>query len=435
MMNKNALSVVIALLPIMTVVFIAYLVIGLAMPALPLHVHQGLGLSAFVVGLVAGSQFAASLISRMWAGYFTDSKGAKRAVITGLLVAVASGAFYLLSLRFAGKPETSVATLLLGRALLGVAESFIMTGALSWGLALVGTQNTGKVMAWVGAALYAALALGAPIGAALYSGYGFVAIAFAATAIPLGALFLVAPLRPIAPPPMRERAAFSNVARAVRTPGLALALSGVCFGAFTTFIVLLFAEQGWSPSWIAFTAFSAAFIVGRLAFGHLPDDLGGARVALVCMLIEAIGQALIWLAPSYAVAIVGVTLTGLGYSLIYPGLGVEVIRRAPPQRRGLAMGTYTAFIDLSLGIGNPSLGLVAGKAGLGAVFLVSALAALCAAAIALRLLPASSPFDKAVGVCGLQRLQDTRYPEKMEQITGAAMMVSGSEEIERMSRR
>jgi hypothetical protein len=47
------------LLPIIALVFIAYLVIGIAMPVLPLHVHQGLGLSTFVVGLVAGSQFAA----------------------------------------------------------------------------------------------------------------------------------------------------------------------------------------------------------------------------------------------------------------------------------------------------------------------------------------------------------------------------------------
>src|SRR5436190_6512011 len=57
------------LLPIMAVVFTAYLVIGFAMPVLPLHVHQGLGFGTFVVGLVAGSQFAAALFSRMWAGH------------------------------------------------------------------------------------------------------------------------------------------------------------------------------------------------------------------------------------------------------------------------------------------------------------------------------------------------------------------------------
>src|SRR5205823_9367944 len=88
------------LLPIMAVVFTAYLVIGIAMPVLPLHVHQGLGLGTFVVGLVAGSQFAASLVSRLWAGHHADSRGAKRAVVVGLLAAVVSGLLYLLSLRF-----------------------------------------------------------------------------------------------------------------------------------------------------------------------------------------------------------------------------------------------------------------------------------------------------------------------------------------------
>ena len=59
-----------ALFPIMTTVFIAFLVIGIAMPVLPLHVHQGLELSTFVVGLVAGSQFAAAILSRVWAGQY-----------------------------------------------------------------------------------------------------------------------------------------------------------------------------------------------------------------------------------------------------------------------------------------------------------------------------------------------------------------------------
>ena len=91
-----------ALLPIMGVVSVAFLVIGLALPVLPLHVHQDLGLSTFVVGLVTGSQFAASLISRVWSGRYADSRGAKRAVVVGLLTAVMGGLLYLLSLRFVG---------------------------------------------------------------------------------------------------------------------------------------------------------------------------------------------------------------------------------------------------------------------------------------------------------------------------------------------
>src|SRR4051812_20397271 len=237
-----------ALLPIMAVVFVAYLVIGIALPVLPLHVLPGLGPGTFVLGLVSGSRFAAALLAGPWAGPLVDSRGAKLGVVVGLLVAALSGLLYLLSLRFVARPETSVTILLLGRGLLGAAESFIITGALSWGLSLLGAQNTGRVMSWVGTALYAALAAGAPAGTALYAGHGLAAVALATALIPLGTLALVVPLGPVAPPPRRTRPAFRSVAAAVWLPGLGVAVSGVGFGAVTTFVVLLFAERGWGPA-------------------------------------------------------------------------------------------------------------------------------------------------------------------------------------------
>ena len=74
-------SAVETLVPIMAVVLVAFLIIGLALPVLPLHVHQGLGFGTFAVGVVAGSQFAASLFSRVWSGNYADGQGPKRAVI------------------------------------------------------------------------------------------------------------------------------------------------------------------------------------------------------------------------------------------------------------------------------------------------------------------------------------------------------------------
>jgi hypothetical protein len=54
------------------------------------------------------------------------------------------------------------------------------------------------LVAWVGTAMYAAFAVGAPAGTILYAGYGFAAIALATTLIPLLTLLLVAPRRPVA---------------------------------------------------------------------------------------------------------------------------------------------------------------------------------------------------------------------------------------------
>jgi MFS family permease len=378
-------SIVVLLLPIMGAVFVAFLVTGIAMPVLPLHVHEGLGLGAFVVGLVAGSQFTASLLSRFWSGHYADSRGGKRAVVIGLLIAAASGLLYLLSLAFFHSPVTSVAILLLGRAVLGAAESCIITGALSWGLALGGPQNTGRVIAWIGTALYIAFAVGAPLGSALYAGYGFVAIAVATMMIPLATLPLVLPRPPIIPPPQADRS-FVKVVGAVWVPGTGMALSSIGFGAITTFVVLLFAQRGWGLAWLAFTLFAGAFIVARLLFGHLADRVGGARVALVSALVEAAGLVLIWFSHWSVLALLGATITGFGYSLVYPGFGVVAVRRAPPESRGLAMGAYSAFLDLALGVANPALGLVASGVGLNSVFLISALVVLGSAVIALRLL-------------------------------------------------
>jgi MFS family permease len=379
-----------AMTPIPAVVFVGFLVTGLALPVLPLHVHQDLGLGTFVVGLVTGSQFAAALLTRMWAGSFTDTRGAKRAVIAGLGASAVAGLLYFASLQLTGTPALSAAALLLGRFVLGAGESFIITGALGWGVALAGGGQTGKVMAWMGTAMYAAFAVGAPAGSALFARAGFAGIAAATLILPLLTLLLVWPLAPVQPS-THTRPRFTTVLKAVWVPGLGLALTSLGFGAITGFIALLFAARGWGASWPAFTAFAVCFMLARIVLGHKIDRLGGARVALVSIVIEAAGQAMIWTAPSPAWAVAGAALTGLGYSLVYPGLGVEAVRRAPPQNRALAMGAYTACLDLALGLGTPALGLLAVHAGLGAVFLASAGIISLATAIALRLMrqPAS----------------------------------------------
>nr|BFE97262.1 hypothetical protein GCM10020185_77980 [Pseudomonas brassicacearum subsp. brassicacearum] len=100
----------------------------------------------------------------------------------------------------------------------------------------------------------------------------------------------------------------------------------------------MFAARDWGNASLAFTAFGLAFIGARLLFGHLPDKIGGARVALVCVVIEAVGQLLIWGADTALVAYLGAALTGFGYSLAFPGFGVEAVKRAPAQNRSLAMG-------------------------------------------------------------------------------------------------
>jgi MFS family permease len=369
------------------VLLVGYLVIGIPLPVLPLRVHHDLGFGPFMVGVVAGAQFAASLCSRMFAGRFTDTRGPKSAFVVGLLLTAASGLLYLLSLPFGA--TASVSLLIAGRVILGFGESFIVTGALGWGLMIMGVGAAGRAMSWLGTSLYAAFAIGAPIGTSLYGRFGFSAVAITTVAIPIITLALVAPMRGVSPPPPAP-AGLKKVFGVVWLPGTALALSGVGFSAIMTFAALLYSSRDWSPAWLAFTALSVAFILGRGVFGHLPDKIGGIRIALLCIVVEAIGQALIWFAPNATLALIGITVTGLGYSLVYPGLGTSVVNAAPPQSRALALGAYTAFLDVSLGFSGPLLGLVATSRDIVSVYAVSTAVVLGSAALALWMLRRST---------------------------------------------
>lgn len=381
-------SVFLTLLPITLAVFIGFLTIGVQMPVLPLHLHDRLGMGTVVIGLVVGSQFIAALLSRAWAGNFADMRGAKRAVILGLLFAAASGLAYLASLLFLSSVQASVSLVLLGRILLALGESLIATGALGWAVGRVGPQNAGKVMVWVGIAIFAAYALGAPIGVMIAAQWGFLGVSLATIAIPLLALAGVMGVRGVAPTAAR-RTPFYQVLGAVLAPGLGLALSSVGFGLITAFIALLFAARDWGDASLAFTAFGVAFIVARILFGHLPDKIGGARVALVSVAVELVGQLLIWGAANEAVAYLGAALTGFGYSLAFPAFGVEAVRRAPPQTRSLAMGAYVAFLDIALGIASPLAGVLASTWGVASVYLAGAVCVGLALVVAWRLLGAT----------------------------------------------
>ncbi|ALU87494.1 arabinose transporter [Herbaspirillum rubrisubalbicans] len=378
-------AVFLKLAPLTLAVFIAFLTIGLQLPVLPLHLKDALGMNATVVGVVVGAQFAAALLSRSWAGNYADLRGAKRAVLGGFTAASLSGLVYLASLAWLDHPVASVLVLLLGRLLLALGESLVVTGTMSWGIALVGPQHGGKVMAWLGIAIYAAMACGAPLGVAVNHAYGFAGIAGVSVLIPLLALLMLAGLPAVAPSANR-RTPFYKVLGAVWQPGLGLALSSVGFGVITAFIALLFAAHAWGDSSLAFTSFGIAFIVARLLFAHLPDKVGGARVALVCVVIEVLGQLLIWQAGSASWAYAGAALTGFGYSLVFPGFGVEAMRRAPPQTRGLAMGAYVAFLDISLGITSPLAGALASHYGVSSVYLAGAVVVGLSMLVALGLL-------------------------------------------------
>ncbi|WP_212005166.1 MFS transporter [Chitinophaga sp. HK235] len=362
------------LLTLCSIVFLGFLTLGISLGTLPSFITNKLHYSSLMVGIVIGIQSAATLASRHFSGTICDTRGSKKSVCSGLIFCALTGVFYLLSNATVSQPSISLVLLLIGRLVLGFGESLLITGALSWGIGLMGVKYSGKVMAWNGISMYGALAFGAPIGMWMENSLSLNQAFIAILILPAIALALAVTLKGVMPAGS-ARMPFYKVIKSIWRQGSGLALATVGFGVIASFITLYFAQQQWQNASLSLTIFGIAYILARLFFSHLPDKHGGHIIAFYSLLVEVAGLTCIRMATSSQMAFAGVALTGFGFSLVFPSLGVEAVKQVAPQNRGVALGAYVAFFDLALGITGPLAGLLAGYCGYAFIYLAAAVAA------------------------------------------------------------
>src|ERR1700678_2284476 len=365
---------------IVAALFCGYLAVGLPLPVLPLFVRDKLGFSNLIVGVVVGIQFLATVLTRGYAGRLIDHQGGKRSALRGAGVCAFAGLFYFVAAMPSLSPPTSLAVVILGRVIAGFGEGQFVTGCVSWSIASVGPKRAGVSMSWTGIAMFGALAIGAPVGMELYRSYGLETAMVSCIATPIVAAIIAIGATSYTTP-AGERLAFYRVVGQIWREGLGLMLQGVGLSGLTAFASLYFAAHGWGHAGLVMTAFGVGFIFVRLVLGHLPDKISGYRVAFWSLAVEAIGQVLIWRAPHELVALAGTLVTGFGCALVFPALGVEALKRVLPANRGSAMGAFVAFLDIAYGIAGPAAGLIAGRFGYAAVYLLGAACAIVGAAL------------------------------------------------------
>lgn len=378
--SSTVVSIKRLLTPIVITVLAVYLTIGVSLGVLPKFIKQVLGFGDLTVGVILGIQALATLLTRAYSGKITDTLGSKTSTQRGVMLVLVAGVFYLLAGMATALPILTLCLLALSRIIHGIAESMLVTGALTWGIGLVGQHNSGKVMTWNGIAMYAGIAIGAPL--SLWLVKSGTVLAF--STIPLLSLvswFSTNGLPVVKVDGTHVRTPFYKVIGKVSTQGLALAFSSIAFACIASFISLLFTNKQWDGASLGFICFGGSYILTRIFFSAYPDRFGGLRVAIVSIIIEIAGQLCIGFSTTNWLAIAGCMLTGTGFSLVFPSLGVLAIKKVPPQMRGTALGAYAAFFDLALGIAGPVAGLIAGWFSYQAIYIFGAISCLLAVVI------------------------------------------------------
>lgn len=282
-----------------------------------------------------------------------------------------SGLSYLLAAWGSGWPLISLLLLCLGRVILGIGQSFAGTGSTLWGVGVVGSLHIGRVISWNGIVTYGAMAMGAPLGVLCYSHIGLSGLAGVIMAVALVAILCALP-RAAVKAAKGKAMSFRAVLGRVWPYGMALALASAGFGVIATFITLFYDAKGWDGAAFALTLFSCAFVGARLLFPNAINRLGGLNVAMLCFSVEAIGLLLVGFADTPMMAKIGTFLTGAGFSLVFPALGVVAVKAVPQHNQGSALATYTVFMDLSLGVSGPLAGLLMAWTGISMIYLAAA---------------------------------------------------------------
>ncbi|MBO6184761.1 MAG: MFS transporter [Chryseobacterium sp.] len=352
--------------------FIGYFIIGLSLSVLPIFISKSLGYSLLVAGIVISLQYISTFFLRAYSGKVIDGKGPKPTVLFSMIGFSLTGIFLILAYYFKFSPILSLTFLVITRLLTGCAEGMVGASPINWAIMAFGEKHTAKIISYNGVACYGALAMGASLGIVIEHQFGLYGIGILSIILGIIGFFYAKTKENKTNTNPQENQSFWKVLGKVAPFGVCLALGGIGFASISTFITLYYNFFHWNNGALCLSIFGGLFVAGRLVFSNVINNYGGIKVAIACLFVETIGLLIIAFATNAQMALVGAGVTGLGFSLIFPALGVMAIKSVSPSSQGSALAGYGLFIDISLGVAGPIIGSVADFFGMQFIFPFSA---------------------------------------------------------------
>ena len=387
-----------------------YLALGAAFVALPRTVVDTFGGSTAMAGFSVSVFFVAAVIARPFAGRVVDRLGRRPVlVVTPLVVA---GTMALL----AGAP--GVWAVLILRFVQGLAGGSFYVGAVTAETDMAPPDRRASAVARLSIAIYGAFAVGPLVGEAIIdSGQTTTFLLLAVLpAVGVGLTASVPETRPggrgewsgrgVAPDargaapsadvqgaeapgavgPLHPDGAGHGalIERTAIAPGITLATMGVGYAKVTALSALYAPEVGLASASVLYGTFAVTILVLRLGAGRLADAVGHVAVMLpgmVAFVAGFVAAAAAVPVDSGVLAVVGVLLVGVGWAMVFPAVVAWLAERVPVDRRGAALGTAVAFMDIGQGSGGYLVGGVADLAGFGVAYLVPAALAAAGAVV------------------------------------------------------
>jgi MFS family permease len=345
--------------------FLRMLGLFMLLPVLALYADRLVAATPLLIGLALGIYGLTQAAMQIPMGRWSDRRGRKPVIATGLLVFAGGGIL--------AASSSHIAVVIVGRALQGAGA--ISGAILALAADVTRPQHRTKVMALIGISIgisfSAAFVLGPVIDGWIgLSGLFWVSAALGLAAQPLLWFAVPDPIAPAAPVAARSGRALS--------PGLlslyvgVFCLHGILAASFVSIPVLLRTGLGIAvaehyATYLPVLGCSLLIVGPMIMLSHragLADTLYRCAVALVVF-----GELGLWLAPPN-VLVIGACLTAffVGFNYLEASLPSMVSRAAPAASRGSALGTYATAQFIGMFAGGVLGGAIADVAGYRLVF-------------------------------------------------------------------
>lgn len=334
--------------------------LGLAMltPVIPHYVEDELGGGSIAVGVAVGSFAIGALVLRPYSGRIGDRSGRRVLIIGGSLIVAAATACYGIV------PE--LWWLAVMRAIAGIGEAAFFVGAATMITDLAPIDRRGEAVSYWSVAVYGGLAFGPALGEFVAGDDRYTAAWLVAAGLALVAALLGLATSDAGRPPKSEEH-ISLINRNALLPGTVLLLGLIPLAGFSAFLPLYAEDLGVDAGPI-FLLYGVLILAVRVLGARLPDRLGGRTAATGALVLSGTGVGVIAAWDSVVGVVVGTVVLAAGMSLMYPALLLLAFDGVPDSERAAVLGTFSAFFDLSQGVGTPLCGGVAAATGIRGAF-------------------------------------------------------------------
>ncbi len=354
----------------------------LVITAIPLLL-KFMGMGDQFVGAYIGAFSLGALAARFPVGEAVDRFGARLFGWSGAgLLSV--GCVLYAAMQFAPVSLPLIAEIPLLLFVAGMAHSIgfstFGTAANSFVAYTVPQARRGEAVAYYGILTNVASGVGAGVSLLIVQEWGFTTLLVTAASLGLFAAILYSNLGDTPRASGRASGAL-QIEKSVLIPGLASMALAAGNGVAIAFVPLLGLDRGIPDPGIYFTVVAVSSITFRVLSGRFADTLGRTASIVPGMLFTAAGIFLIARATSMETLALAGLVYGVGSATAIPGLQALAIDVAGPDRRGAAMATFWATIDLGVCIGSVSAGQIAAAAGYGEAFTMATLGPLTGLAL------------------------------------------------------